>query len=96
MSTSRGTKAWCASTTAAWNCAAAVPDWCTAARPGDRLEPGQPERHERRGALVVVHVHRDGCRVAPAASAIGVEREPGLTTASVSPQRTHSSTRVAQ
>ena len=62
-------------------------------RPAGR-EP-DPDCEEGRRALVQAHVQRDPARHARAPPTRGVEREPGATTASVSPARTHSSTSVA-
>ena len=58
VQTINGTRAWCASRTAGWKFAAAVPDVqrTTAGRPDAFAEP---EREERRRALVEVHVETD-------------------------------------
>ena len=58
VQTINGTRAWCASSTAGWKFAAAVPDVQSDDRgPARRLR--QPEREERRRPLVEVHVHAD-------------------------------------
>ena len=69
---------------------------CRATRHADHRRSarrhGQTERIERRTPLVELDVHPE----TPArASARGVDREPGQMTASVTPIRAHSSTRVA-
>ena len=65
-------------------------------RAGRRCRQAEPERHERGAPLVVVHVDADARSSRSRASASGVDRLPGATTASVTPARAHSSTRVAQ
>ncbi len=79
VTTSSGTAAWCASTTAAWRWVAAVPlvQTSTAARPVASPTPSAANPAERSSW--------NTCRVssgrAAKASTMGVEREPGATTA---------------
>ena len=91
--TTRGTRARSASTTAAWTSAAAVPLVVTsrAGRPLARPIPNavnDAERSSRRTSTLMA-------RWAARATASGVERDPGHTTAWDTPPRAHSSTRVA-
>src|SRR5215213_6847391 len=92
--TRRGTSAWWASMTAAWKWAAAVPlvHSRMAGRPVARPRPRATKDAERSSWWTC----RRRAGSAANARASGVEREPGATTASVTPARTHSSTRVAQ
>ena len=93
VQTSNGTRAWSASTTAAWSSAAAVPlvVRTTAGRPVARPIPravNPAERSSRR-----TWTARPGW---PArATASGADLDPGHTTAWDTPPRTHSSTSVA-
>ena len=92
--TSSGTSAWLASTTAACSSTAAVPlvHSSTAGRPVARPRPSARNDAERSSWWTWSWSRGSDAR----ASASGVEREPGATTASVTPARTHSSTSVAQ
>ena len=89
----QGTRAWWASTTAGCSSTAAVPlvVQTTAGRPVARPSPRAKKPAPRSSRRTW---SRSSARAARA-RARGVEREPGQTTASVSPARTHSSTRVA-
>ena len=69
-----------------------------AAREHDRryaAREAEAEGDERGAALVVVHVHRDA-GLGGERDRKGVDRDPGHTTASVTPARIHSSTSVAR
>ena len=86
-----GTRAWCASTTAGWSSAAAVP-LVTQMMVGLPVAIASP----RAKKAALRSSRRTWTRSRSARGrASGVEREPGQTTASVTPSRTHSSTRVA-
>lgn len=88
------TPAWWASTTAGCSSAAAVPlvVHTTTARPVARDEPSakNPADLSSRRTWTLSRASRARAR------ASGVEREPGQTTASVTPALAHSSTRMAQ
>ena len=90
--TINGTRPWWASSTAGWKFAAAVPDvhstitgrWLA------RASPRAKNDADRSSRCTCTRI-----RSSPAsASASGAEREPGARQASVTPWRTHSSTRV--
>src|SRR5699024_4975552 len=90
--TTSGTNAAEASATAAWYSAAAVPlvQTSTVGRPEARATPTAVNEAERSPRTTRV------CSRSATARAIGVDRDPGETTASVTPDRTHSSTNVRQ
>ena len=94
--TSSGTRASWASTTAGCSSTAAVPlvVSTSAGRPADHAEAERDEARPtaRRGATCSAHPPRRRPAPAPTASSAS----PGATTASVTPARTHSSTSVAQ
>ena len=94
MHTNSGTQARSASTTAACRCVAAVPlvVSTTAGRPEASPIPSAQNAAARSSWKTCI---RTSGR-ALSASASGVERDPGATTASRTPARTHSSTNVAQ
>ena len=87
-----GTRPRSASTTAAWSSAAAVPLVVTtrAGRPPARPIPSAVNPAERSSSLTCTAMAGWAAR----ATASGVDREPGHTTAWTTPLRTHSSTRV--
>ena len=91
--TSSGTRACDASTTAGWKFAAAVPEVhnTTAGRPLARPSPSARNAAERSSSTTCTRSRSSRAR----ASASGADREPGATTASVTPARAHSSTSVA-
>ncbi len=90
VSAIRGTAASSASQTAGWRLAAAVPDVHRAAagRPLDWAAPSAKKPAERSSTMTVTSIA--GWR--HSASARGVERDPGETTARRTPQRASSST----
>ena len=94
VTATRGTPAWWASMTAGCSSAAAVPlvVRTTAGRPVRMAMPRAKNPAERSSRKTWLVMRGSATR----ASASGVEREPGATTASVIPARAHSSTRVAQ
>ena len=89
--TMSGTRAWCASTTAGWSSAAAVPlvTQMTVGLPVAIASPSAKNAALRSSRRTWTRSRSAKGR------ASGVERDPGQTTASVTPSRTHSSTRVA-
>ena len=91
VQTMRGTPAWSASATAGWSSAAAVPlvTQMTVGLPEAIASPSAKKAALRSSSRTWT---RSRCA---RGSASGVEREPGQTTASVTPSRAHSSTRVA-
>ena len=92
--TSIGTPARSASTTAAWSSTAAVPlvTTTTAGRPVASAIPRAVKPADR-SSRRTCNSSRDS---AATASVSGVDREPGHTTAWVTPARTHSSTSAAE
>src|ERR1700687_4505013 len=80
--------------TAAWNSAAAVPlvHSATDGTPRDRAAPRAMNDAPRSSMCTCTSMR--GC--AASANPMGVERDPGAMNAARTPQRTHSSTRVAQ
>src|SRR3954451_1217218 len=94
VQTMSGTSAWWASITAAWKWAPAGPleQRATAGRPVASPSPSAMNAAERSSWWTWTLM---SCRSARA-SAKGVDRDPGAMTASVTPARAHSSTRVAQ
>ena len=93
MTARSGTPAWWASTTAGCSSAAAVPlvVTTTAGQPRARPMPRARKPADRSSSTT----WRRSRPSAAKATISGVERDPGATTASVTPPRTHSSTRVA-
>ncbi len=91
--TSKGTRAWCASTTAGWRFAAAVPEvqHTIAGRALARPMPSARKAAERSSSTTSTCTRSSRA----SASVSGVFRDPGETTAAVTPLRTHSSTRVS-
>ncbi len=93
MTTSIGTADSPASTTAGWKFAAAVPLV-------HNTTAGTPPRPIPRATNAATRSSCTTCTVMSPfdarATAMGVLREPGATTACRTPRRTHSSTRVAQ
>ena len=89
-----GTRLWLASTTGATKCAAAVPDVhsSTAGKP-DALPMPSAANPALRSSWKTWSESSDRRAMATAS---GVDRLPGATTAWVTPWRIHSSTRVAQ
>ena len=91
VQTMSGTRAWCASTTAGWSSAAAVPlvTQITVGLPVAMARPSAKKAALRSSSFTWAR------RRSARDSARGVDREPGQMTASVTPSRAHSSTRVA-
>jgi hypothetical protein len=89
-----GTPAWWASVTAGRSSAAAVPlvVATTAGRPLASPIPSAKKAADRSSRKTCSRISSS----ARSANNSGVEREPGVTTASVTPARRHSSTMVAQ
>ena len=93
VQTINGTPAWLASTTPAWSSAAAVPlvVQTTLGTPVATANPTAKKHAPRSSSRTCSSISSRSAR----ASTSGVEREPGQTTAWVTPARTHSSTSVA-
>ena len=94
VQTTSGTSAWCASTTAAWSSAAAVPlvHTTSAGRPVARPTPSAANEHDRSSW----NTCSASSGRSASARASGVEREPGASMTWRTPARTASSASVAQ
>src|SRR4051794_4647833 len=92
VQTSSGTRAWWASSTAGCSSAAAVPEvqTMTAGRPDALAAPRAKNDADRSSRITWTGIRPSWAR----ARARGAERDPGLTAATHTPARHHSSTKV--
>ena len=94
MTTNIGTADWCASTTAEWYSVAAVPDvHINAAGTPEDLPKPSATNPALRSSNTMCTFNRS---LRSTAIASGVDREPGDSTTSVTPNDAHSSHNVAQ